>query len=1296
MAEKNISFVFSLKGSDKFNTSLKSMNNEMKTLQNGIKQSSNDIISHGKNVETLAQKYQSIQKAIDTSKQKVDLFKNQIEKQNSVIEQSKSKLNNLATEKEKLNKKYDEAVEKYGKESDEVKDLEQQLGDLNTEYSKVEKTLTSQEKSLENYEVGLSNAQTELSNLETSLSQCGTELEKQSNKFVQASEDLQKYSDKLKNLGGSLSGAGDTLLKISAPITAFSGYAIKASMDFESAMSNVKAISGATGDDLNRLTDIAKEMGAKTSFSATECADALSYMALAGWDTEQMCQGLEPILRLAEGGNLDLATASDLVTDSMSALGLTTEDLTHYLDVCAQAQRKSNTTADQMLEAYIGVGGTLKELNVPMEESATWLGVLANRGIKGSEAGNALSSTLINLTSGAGQAGQAMEELGISAFDSEGNFIGIEGTLQLLNDALANCTEEQRNTYLAMIGGKSNIDTLNALLSGLNEEYGDLKTEIEGADGALNEVAETMQDNVQGNITKLKSAFEGLGIEVGEKLLPYVTQFIEGLQKLVQWFGDLDEGTQQAIIKTGLFTAGLGAGLKVTGGFVSAIGDICGGLGGLVGKLGSVTSATATISTATGEAIASTSTWAGALGGLSSITLPLIATVGTLGVAIAGVKGYFDTLDKPVTTAKEDLNLFERAVLAINDIQPKTREELEATGLVYKEFGENFSDSFKEAVEEARVDIAEFNIALSEINLDGVFTEEEKNNLESRVKTAVDSAISAVDSKTAEMKNSLTELFSTDGILSEEETQIIQWWTTRGDKEKEEATRLQQEINEIEQRAFAEGRALTPEEEQAIIERYDRIKQIELMAKATNSDELKYAEIDFQNQIATLDAEGAEKLLMQKFQQADELKLQKQNEFEMLRQQAMEGYDQMSEEEKAQADRTVELINEAEQKYLEEDRQYRENLVTQATEGNEELNGVINKYTGERLSDADLQAQKQLEIMKGMYDGMDGITESGMYSLYDKTSGTWHDVMVTVDEATGEVIGTYDVMTKKVGGYTQEVCDDLAKEGQAFMNTGNIGTEAYKTLTSSTVNSSGQIVDANGRVVGSLRDVKTATDGTRTGIVNLNGTPVAIKVNKDGTISVLNDISRTADNASRDRYSVITFEESGLDWISYKAQSVMNSLGGGGGARGEYYAKGTPYAQGGLATVNENGWELVDSPDGKDIPMLAQELQGDMAYLPQGSRVQTHLNSTAQMRADIETEVSKQLSRFNNSDLTEIVKAIYNEIKNQEQTNDIIVTNNNSYNVTTNTEYDEKRFEQDVETLLLKDLRRFGKVKGGK
>jgi TP901 family phage tail tape measure protein len=253
----------------------------------------------------------------------------------------------------------------------------------------------------------------------------------------------------------------------------FIGDAVQVYSDFDQAMANTAAIAGATAEQYEQLEAAALAMGRKTTKSATECAEALGYMSLAGWDVKTSIQSLEPILRLSEATQMDLATCSDLVTDSMSALGLETSRLGEYLDVAAMANNKSNQTAQQLMEAYLGVGGTLKGLNVPLQTSATALGVLANRGIKGSEAGNALNAILVNLTTGTGQAGKMMEKLGISAFDSSGKFIGLEETLRLVMNATAGMTEEQRNAALAAIGGKQHIDALNALMAGLNATTAD-------------------------------------------------------------------------------------------------------------------------------------------------------------------------------------------------------------------------------------------------------------------------------------------------------------------------------------------------------------------------------------------------------------------------------------------------------------------------------------------------------------------------------------------------------------------------------------------------------------------------------------------------------------------------------------------------------------------------------------------------------------------------------------------------------------------------------------------------------
>lgn len=321
---------------------------------------------------------------------------------------------------------------------------------------------------------------------------------------------------------------------------------------FEQSMSKVQALSGASGQDLQALTDKAKEMGEKTSKSASESADALGYMALAGWDTNQMLTGLEPMLRASEAGGMDLARCSDLVTDSMSAMGIQVGDLNHYLDVCSKAQASSNTSLAQITEAYIGCGGTLKNMNVSVEESATLLGVLANRGKKGSEAGNALNSVLVNLMGTGGQASKALESLGVSMYNEDGTNKGITNTLRELNVALGNCTQKQKDQFEAMIGGKTQMDTLQALLSGVNEEYDDLNAKLNDSEGYLNECAKTMQDNLLGQWTQFKSAVEGVKIAIGERLAPALSEFMDYIltampnikQSITDW---LDWMIQKAI-----------------------------------------------------------------------------------------------------------------------------------------------------------------------------------------------------------------------------------------------------------------------------------------------------------------------------------------------------------------------------------------------------------------------------------------------------------------------------------------------------------------------------------------------------------------------------------------------------------------------------------------------------------------------------------------------------------------------------------------------------------------------------
>lgn len=367
-----------------------------------------------------------------------------------------------------------------------------------------------------------------------------------------AAQEYKSALDKLKNaandvkndIKGMATAVSTGIAAIGSAVAAGTVATTKVGMEFSKSMSNVQALSGATADELEALKNAAAEAGANTSKSASQAADALGYMALAGWDTEQMLAGLMPVLRASEAGAMDLASCSDLVTDSMSSMGIAVGDLQHYLDICTKTQSSANTSMEQLLQAYVVCGGMLKNLNVPLEESAALLGTLANRGIKGAEAGTALNSILVNLIGANKNAASAMKDMGISAFDAEGRFIGLENTLTLVKSKLDEYGDNtEKITQLeAKLGGKTQLDTLQALLSGVNEEYGSLNATLQECNGSLEATARTMQDNLSGDIVSLKSALEGVENTIYDSL---ESPFRSAAQNVTKELRDLNKACSE-------------------------------------------------------------------------------------------------------------------------------------------------------------------------------------------------------------------------------------------------------------------------------------------------------------------------------------------------------------------------------------------------------------------------------------------------------------------------------------------------------------------------------------------------------------------------------------------------------------------------------------------------------------------------------------------------------------------------------------------------------------------------------
>ena len=323
--------------------------------------------------------------------------------------------------------------------------------------------------------------------------------------------------DKIKSIAqAGVSAVTTTLAGITAVLGAGATAAATVGSSFEAAMSKVSAISGATGDSLQSLTDKAKEMGAKTKFSASESASALQYMAMAGWDTESMLNGIDGIMNLAAADGLDLATTSDIVTDALTAFNLKASDSTHFADVLAKASSSANTNVSMLGESFKYVAPLAGTMGYSVEDVSLALGLMANASVKGSMAGTSLKTALSNLASPTEDMANVMTQYGISISDTERNALPLIDVLKTLREKFGGLSETEQTAAASTLFGKEAMSGMLAIINASDSDFDNLTKNINNADGAAQAMADTMQDNLQGQITILKSALEGLGIEIYE------------------------------------------------------------------------------------------------------------------------------------------------------------------------------------------------------------------------------------------------------------------------------------------------------------------------------------------------------------------------------------------------------------------------------------------------------------------------------------------------------------------------------------------------------------------------------------------------------------------------------------------------------------------------------------------------------------------------------------------------------------------------------------------------------------
>lgn len=1172
---------------------LSAINKELKGLDREYKSANQTSKDFEKSQEGLKTKLTYLQKTYDLNATKLQTYKKKMQETTDAI------------------KKQEEKIAKMKLEGQDTSKAEEQL-------QRMKNTLNDtgrQARITENEMQGLNNAISE-----TNANIKANSISDYKNKLQQLGESCGKTSETLKDIGSTTSNIGGNILKATAPLVAMGTVATKMATDWETSFAKVTTISDENEVSNEKMKKSIMDLSNQTGISANEIANNVYDAISAGQKTGDAVNFVTNSTKLAKAGFADAGDSLDLLTTIMNSYGLEASKVMEVSDKLIATQNIGKTTVAELSQSMGKVIPTAKAVGVNLDNVATSYALLTAKGIATSEAGTYVSSMLNELGKQGTIASNTLKEVSGSTFQeliSNGKSLG--DILSIMDEGAKKSGKSLLDCFGSAEAGKAGM----IIATNAGKDYNDMLLQMADSAGAT-QVAFDKMDNTRANkMAKSVNEAKNEMIRLGETLLPMLDEVSDAIGVVADWFGKMTEEQQQAIVKATLFATTVGGTLKVVGGLTS-------GLGSLVGVIGKTSTALGEIDKSAKVAKdienVGNSTKIASIGfsGLSTSILPIAGALAVAGTAVYAYKTEQDALNSSCVKSKEELGLLKSTLLELNGVHVQSQEELEKSGLAYKELSGSIRDNFKQALEESTEDVHNFAISLNEISLDGVLDDGETTAFNTRIENCVSSALESVNSKKEEAQQSMQSLFTLDdSVIDETEQKIMEMCTKEYETEAEEVKKNQDLINQIYNTARSENRSLKPEEIQQIKQYYANIKQIELECKAENNDELQASTIDFNNRIKNLDAQGASELLQQKKSEIDEQVIQKQNQYDLLIAKAEEGASKLTGAEKQEADKQIQNLKDKKQQCIDEYQgqwqKYQEIIETEAPA----IADKINKYNGEILSNADIKTQQGLEKMKAHYDGLDQVTKDGWYKIKDTTDGSITDCYMIVDKTTGEITACYNTTTGEIAGYTNQMKKDvksLADEHEVDRLAIN---NAMGQIANSHLNTANQIVSADGTIIGSLRDVKTSADGVKTGIVDINGTPMQIKTNADGVIT---DITTVTDKvkAIPDKKDVtINFLQKGLDWIEQKWDSIGNK-----NVKVDANANGTYSSSGGLSTVDEKGWELASN---NNVQVLGTYSSNTLTSIPTGTAISTHMQSVQDMKYAVSEEVRKAMLNYSNN-----------------------------------------------------------------
>lgn len=628
---------------------------------------------YGTKSDALKAKISELTQKMDVQKTKVEDCKSHYETLTTRLDNNKKKSEELKAKVAELSKAYEESKEATGENSEETKKLKTELDKAEKQLATTEAQTTKYEAAVKKQGAAVTQAEADLANMEVQLRDVNAELARQ--KF-------DEYAEKAGKVGQAVQTAGQHMMKVTTAIGGVAAASVTVAANFEQQMSKVQAISGATAKDTDRLTESARQWGRDTKYSATEAGEAFEYMALAGWKTDDMLEGIGGILNLAAASAMDLGTASDIVTDYLTAFGLSAKDAGKFADEMAYAMSHSNTTTEALGEAYKNCAATAASMGYSVEETTAVLMTMANAGVKGGEAGTALNAIMTRLATDTKGCATELSKYGVEVYDAQGNMNSLSSILTGVRGVWNNLTDEQQANLAKTIAGTNQFSALQTIMSGLSDEaiasgmsFSDYSEALQNCDGTASDMAATMQDNLLGRLTQLKSKLEDVGITIGNSLMPFMEKAVAKIGELADKFAALNPQQQETILKIAGVVAAIGPLLTIVGKAISVSGQLSSGIGKVVGKL-------ATMGT----------TASGATGGMAVLKGALAAITSPVGIAVAAIAAITAVIVTLWNTNEDFRNriteIWNRIKSVFTEFGQHITDKLNSLGFDFENFGE--------------------------------------------------------------------------------------------------------------------------------------------------------------------------------------------------------------------------------------------------------------------------------------------------------------------------------------------------------------------------------------------------------------------------------------------------------------------------------------------------------------------------------------------------------------------------------------------------------------------------------